>query len=95
MAARRILSQRPPALAAGLLGVTGLGLYIGKSYFIHNAFAESPEPPCAMASWFGQSLKLESAEMVNHNTKKLRFAFPDGEAKSGLTLTCEFASDRN
>lgn len=29
-------------------------------------------------------LKLESAEMVNHNVKKLRFALPDKDAVSGL-----------
>lgn len=33
------------------------------------------------------SLKLESSEVVNHNTKKLRFQLPDQDAASGLPLT--------
>lgn len=36
------------------------------------------------------SLPLESAEMVNHNTKRLRFKLPSAESVSGLPLTCEF-----
>lgn len=47
-----------------------------------KAFGTSPIPPANMAS-----LKLQSAEMVNHNTKRLRFEFPDSEATSGLALT--------
>lgn len=35
------------------------------------------------------SLPLESSESVNHNTKKLRFSFPDKDAVSGLSVTCE------
>jgi hypothetical protein len=37
------------------------------------------------------SLLLESSEDVNHNTKKLRFGFPDKEAVSGLSITCNGA----
>ncbi|TDZ67546.1 NADH-cytochrome b5 reductase 2 [Colletotrichum sidae] len=33
------------------------------------------------------SLPLESAEMVNHNTKRLRFKLPQRDAVSGLSLT--------
>lgn len=47
-----------------------------------KAFGTSPLPPANTAS-----LKLHSAEMVNHNTKRLRFEFADPEATSGLTLT--------
>ncbi|TLS28927.1 hypothetical protein PpBr36_01953 [Pyricularia pennisetigena] len=47
-----------------------------------KAFGTSPIPPVNMAS-----LKLQSAEMVNHNTKRLRFEFADSEATSGLALT--------
>lgn len=35
-----------------------------------------------------QSLTLESVEQVNHNVKRLRFALPDKDAVSGLTLNC-------
>ena len=35
------------------------------------------------------SLPLESGEMVNHNTRKLRFKLPDDNSVSGLPLTCK------
>lgn len=36
--------------------------------------------------WKGfTELKLESAEMVNHNVKKLTFALPDDDSITGLT----------
>ncbi|KAK0127373.1 hypothetical protein ONS96_006922 [Cadophora gregata f. sp. sojae] len=88
MAARAILrTQRPAAITAGLLGATGVGLWVARSYYTNNAFAESPEPPTVFSSWFGQSLRLGSSEVVNHNTKRLRFEFPNENAKSGLVLT--------
>ncbi|KAH9219792.1 NADH-cytochrome b5 reductase-like protein [Leptodontidium sp. 2 PMI_412] len=88
MASRVIFrTQRPAALTAGLLGATGVGLWVTKSYFTNNVFAESPEPPTVFSSWFGQSLKLGSSEVVNHNTKRLRFEFPNEDARSGLVLT--------
>ncbi|KAF5863295.1 hypothetical protein ETB97_010293 [Aspergillus alliaceus] len=33
------------------------------------------------------TLRLESSEQVNHNTKRLRFRLPDPAANTGLTLT--------
>ncbi len=35
------------------------------------------------------SLPLESAEMVNHNTRLLRFTLPSEDHVSGLPLTCK------
>ena len=35
------------------------------------------------------SLKLDDIEIVNHNTKKLRFSFDDPESVSGLNIACE------
>ena len=35
------------------------------------------------------SLKLESVDNVNHNTRKLRFALPEGDDVSGLNIACE------
>jgi cytochrome-b5 reductase len=32
------------------------------------------------------SLKLDSVEIINHNTKKFRFALPDKDAVSGLHI---------
>ena len=37
-----------------------------------------------------QNLKLESSEIVNHNTKRLRFQLPDKDAVSGLHPSCTF-----
>lgn len=34
-------------------------------------------------------LKLESVEEINHNTKKFRFALPEENDVSGLTVACE------
>jgi cytochrome-b5 reductase len=34
------------------------------------------------------SLKLEKSEIVNHNTKKLTFALPEGDMESGLHVAC-------
>jgi cytochrome-b5 reductase len=77
--------------AAGTITVLGLGTWAAKSLLIcEEAYAESPtQPPQKIFSrFFGQSLRLENSENVNHNTKRLRFAFPNPEAQSGLTLTC-------
>ena len=35
------------------------------------------------------SLKLDSVEEINHNTKKFRFSLPDKDNVSGLQITCE------
>lgn len=90
MAARSILRTQRPAITAGLLGATGVSLWVARSYYTNKAYAESPEPPAVFSKWFGQSLKLGSSEDVNHNTKRLRFEFPNEDARSGLTLTCKF-----
>ena len=37
--------------------------------------------------WF--DLKLAEIEVLNHNTKRLRFEFEDKEAVSGLQIACE------
>lgn len=34
------------------------------------------------------SLKLDSVEEINHNTKKFRFALPDKDSVSGLAIAC-------
>ncbi|KAK6580180.1 hypothetical protein PZA11_007202 [Diplocarpon coronariae] len=88
MATRAVArSHRLTAATGGLLAATAVGLYVARSYFTENVHAESPEPPPIFSNRFGQSLRLESSELVNHDTKKLRFEFPHAEAKSGLVLT--------
>ena len=54
--------------------------------------SKSPkEPKKIFTSGFTfQDLKLESSEIVNHNTKRLRFELPDKDAVSGLHASCMF-----
>ncbi|KAI1138321.1 ferredoxin reductase-like protein [Hypoxylon sp. FL0543] len=85
--ASAILSAR---LSRGITGVavagTGLGLYY--VYMRSIVYADSGAPKQIFGSGPAfVSLQLESAQTVNHNTKRLRFKFPEPEAVSGLTLT--------
>ena len=36
---------------------------------------------------YSHTVRLESAELVNHDTKRLRFALPDPKQPTGLSLT--------
>lgn len=36
------------------------------------------------------SLKLDSVEKVNHNTKKFRFLLPEDDMQSGLAVACMY-----
>lgn len=36
---------------------------------------------------YSRSVRLESSELVNHDTKRLRFALPDPKQSTGLSLT--------
>jgi cytochrome-b5 reductase len=78
----------------GTLTLLGLSAWAAKSFLIRDVYAESPSPPPSkvFSGVFGPSLRLESSETVNHNTKRLRFAFPNPDAISGLTLTCKLLS---
>ncbi|EGX95423.1 NADH-cytochrome B5 reductase, putative [Cordyceps militaris CM01] len=90
MLSSTITRSRPTATMAKLAGgmlVAGLAT----KYTIGVAHAESPAAP-PRSQVFGRgpalvSLVLEDAEMVNHNTRRLRFRFQDKEAASGLPLT--------
>ncbi|KAK1780232.1 hypothetical protein QBC45DRAFT_115007 [Copromyces sp. CBS 386.78] len=80
-------------------GVAGLGIYA--FYLRQNASgsatgaalatnmdAKDLKPGKLPLSGFGfHSLRLHSTELVNHNTKKLRFELPDPSQPSGLGLT--------
>lgn len=76
-----------PQKAILTLALSGVGSWAVTSYFTRNAFADDGEPATAFPSKLGTSLRLESSESVNHNTKRLRFEFPNPTARSGLTLT--------
>jgi cytochrome-b5 reductase len=40
------------------------------------------------------SLRLKSSEDVTHNVKRLRFEFPNPDAVSGLSPSCEFPASK-
>ncbi|KAI1448909.1 ferredoxin reductase-like protein [Annulohypoxylon stygium] len=84
-----LLSTR---LSRGVTGVAvasagaGAGLYY--TYMRNVVHADSGAPKRAFGSGPAfLSLELESAEAVNHNTKRLRFKLPEPDTVSGLTLT--------
>jgi hypothetical protein len=48
---------------------------MGRFFFTRNAFAEDIKPASVFPSKIGISLRLESSESINRNTKRLRFEF--------------------
>lgn len=85
-------STRTASLAAASAGIAFVGYRYSysTSSILQQAHAESA-PSDAKAAlkkvpWKGfTELKLESAEMVNHNVKKLTFSLPDDESITGIS----------
>ncbi|KAH8913012.1 ferredoxin reductase-like protein [Coniochaeta sp. PMI_546] len=71
----------PVAIVAAVAGIGAYALYVKRN----SASAEAVKEP--FASFGFHQLRLESSELVNHNTKRLRFELPDPNVKSGLSLT--------
>jgi cytochrome-b5 reductase len=69
----------PVAIAAAVAGIGAYALYSRRA----SSDAAVKEP---FASFGFHNLCLQSSELVNHNTKRLRFELPDPNVKSGLTL---------
>jgi cytochrome-b5 reductase len=68
------------AFAAAVAGIGAYALYLRSS---SNTKSDKP-----IFSSFGfHTLRLDSTELINHNTKKLRFELPDASKPSGLSLT--------
>ncbi|KAJ2907169.1 hypothetical protein MKZ38_007684 [Zalerion maritima] len=91
--ASQLIRQRAPTLGTIAAASVGAGLFY-RMMSTNTAAAETVAKTAPPAKIFGSgpafaSLKLESSKMVNHNTKLLRFEFPNGDAVSGLKLTCE------
>jgi cytochrome-b5 reductase len=81
-------SLAPIYLAVGLAGL-GVGLY---RYNSGAAVAEAPKERAKVFTNGDQGwvdLKLSDVEVLSHNTKRLRFEFPDKESVSGLQTACE------
>lgn len=85
------LSQRPRVVRFIVAGSLTLGIV--SQFCIQDAMAFTQ----GYAKAFGSnpsfiSLTLGSSELLNHDTKRLRFKLPERDAVSGLPLTCEPAS---
>ncbi|KAF2106891.1 NADH-cytochrome b5 reductase [Lophiotrema nucula] len=83
-----LLRTRPTAVIASL-AASGVGTSLLFRYFARDVHADAGPTPNAI---FGRgpafvSLPLESSELVNHNTKRLRFKLPHETDISGLSLT--------
>jgi cytochrome-b5 reductase len=74
------------ALAAGGLAIGAASRFLSSSPVRFDD--GSPERAFKGGPAF-LSLPLESAEQVNHNTKRLRFKLPSPDAVSGLPVSCE------
>lgn len=83
------LKSRPAVIPA--VTIAGAGTYYGARSLLSSGHAESVEAPRVFGSFGPKTLRLQSVDQVNHNTKRLVFEFPDQSAKSGLNLTCKFA----
>ncbi|KAI1503507.1 hypothetical protein F5X99DRAFT_375510 [Biscogniauxia marginata] len=87
MASRAVLTA---PLVKGISGaaVAGIGAGLYFRYTMSVAHADSGAPPKVFGSGPAfLSLRLESSEFVNHNTKKLRFELPEQDAVSGLGIS--------
>ena len=73
------MGSTPVAVAAA---VAGIGAY---AWYLRSNSTSSEKP--VFSSFGFHSLRLDSTELINHNTKKLRFALPDTSKPSGLGLT--------
>lgn len=96
--ARRVL-QHPPTtrqivFATATAVTTSSLLYANRDRLLPQLAAETkPELKRTFESLGFKSLKLDSIEEVNHDTKRFRFALPDGdESVSGIKLTSALLS---
>lgn len=80
--------SRPSTVAAIGMGV-GFAAYTTSKYLPNTERLDDGSPRRTFTGQIGfQSLTLESVELVNKNVKRLRFALPQKDAVSGLTLNC-------
>ncbi|TRX95567.1 hypothetical protein FHL15_003525 [Xylaria flabelliformis] len=88
MAANTIATGRLPTLL-GSVALAGIGIGVYSRYLTSVAHADSGAPPKAFGSGPAfLSLQLQSTEVVNHNTKRLRFALPTKEHGASF-LVCD------
>ncbi|KAL2017076.1 hypothetical protein VTK56DRAFT_2599 [Thermocarpiscus australiensis] len=76
------------AVAAAVAGMGAYALYLRNSAATSQASEAGAKSGKPIFSSFGfHSLRLHSTELINHNTKRLRFELPDPSQPSGLSLT--------
>lgn len=71
------------------VGATGLTVGLYRYYSAGAAEPKEREKVFKGGDQGWIDLKLAGIEVLNHNTKKLRFELPDKEAVSGMPVTCE------
>ncbi|KAI0011514.1 hypothetical protein F4779DRAFT_573040 [Xylariaceae sp. FL0662B] len=82
------LLKTPLAKGVGGAAVAGIGVGLYFRQTMSVAHAHSGAPPKTFGSGPAfLSLRLESTELVNHNTKRLRFQLPKPDAVSGLSIS--------
>lgn len=77
------------AVAGAGVAYAGHRYFNTTSFFFNTVHAESlpsdSQAALKKVQWKGfTELKLESAEMVNHNVRRLTFALPDDQSVTGL-----------
>ncbi|ORY56338.1 oxidoreductase NAD-binding domain-containing protein [Pseudomassariella vexata] len=88
MSTFRSLQQVRPANIIGGAVFAGLGVALYSRYMVTNAHADSGAPKKIFSGGLANvSLRLESSEEVNHNTKRLRFQLPEADNIAGFGLT--------
>lgn len=89
-AARRALqiSQVSTGLIAGVAAAS-VGAYAIYSYSTSRGSLTGEPRKIFPGGPAFVSLRLNSIEEVNHNTKRLKFELPEENALSGLSLTCK------
>ena len=88
------MSTTTVALGAGFVGLGAYALWLRRSTAAQAIEGAAPlnqqngGSTKGVFSGFGfHKLKLHSSELVNHNTKRLRFELPDPSQPSGLGLS--------
>lgn len=89
-----------PSLKVASLTAAGVGVgYVGYRYYTTTSIfftqAHAEAPISKKVSWSGfTELKLESAEMVNHNVRRLTFALPESDSITGIAPISRFQASK-
>lgn len=79
-----------PSYVIGGVAAAGIGLTLLSQNLMSEASASTGAPRKVFPGGPAfVSLPLESSEMVNHNTKRLRFKLPEPDSVTGLPLECK------